>query len=106
MGSGVTFISTMHVVGWGGVGVGQNESGGAKKCTGHFYLHVIREPVVSIIFIFPLEQGKENDAPFIVSSLASIPVNQRQKCHLTHFSPPAPTHSVHVPGLDATQVSK
>ena len=33
---------------------------------------------LTIIFTFPLEQGKENDAPFI-SSLAFIPVNQRQK---------------------------
>ena len=40
-------------------GVVQNESGGVKQCTGRFYLHVIREPMVTIIFIFPLEQGKE-----------------------------------------------
>ena len=53
MGPGVPMISTMHVVGWGG----QNESGGVKQCTGHFYLHVIREPMVTIAFIFPLEQG-------------------------------------------------
>ena len=32
VGSGVPIISTMHVV-----GVGQNESGGVKQCTGHFY---------------------------------------------------------------------
>ena len=70
--------------------MGQNESGGVKQCTGHFYYQIIREPMVTIVFIFPLEQRKQNDTPFIISSLASIPVNQRQKCHLTHFSPPAP----------------
>ena len=70
--------------------------------TGNFYLHVIREPMVTIVFIFPLEKGKQNDAPFIISSLASIPVNQRQKCHLTHFSPPAPTHPMRVPGCNTS----
>ena len=41
-------------------GVEQNESGGVKQCTGHFYSFI------------SLEQGKENDAPFIISSLVSL----------------------------------
>ena len=39
VGSGVLMISTMHVVGWGGAG--QNESGGVKQWSGHFYLDVL-----------------------------------------------------------------
>ena len=57
-------------------------------------------------FCFPIRTGKGKWCPFIISSLAFIPVNQRQKCHLTHFSPPVSTHPMHVPGLDAAQVSK
>ena len=56
---------------------------------------------MTIIFTFPLEQGKENDAPFIISSLVSFQSTRDKKCHLTHFSPRVPTHPMHVPGLDA-----
>ena len=47
-------------LGMGCGGVGQNESGGVKQCTGHFHSFISSE------------QGKENDAPFIISSLVSF----------------------------------
>ena len=47
-------------LGMGCRGVGQNESGGVKQCTGHFHSFISSE------------QGKENYAPFIISSLVSF----------------------------------
>ena len=45
---------------------------------------------MTIIFTFPLEQGKENDVPFIISSLAFIPVNQKQKMSSDSLFPTCP----------------
>ena len=90
VGSGVPIISIGHGVWWGG----------AKWIRWGEAVHW------SFPFIYFIRTGKGKLCPLYHKFLGFIPVNQKQKCHLTHFLPTAPTHPMHAPDLDATQVSK